>query len=96
MEPVGKISVSMPTDVIETVKAAAGAEGISVSAWMTRAADQAADRARRLAIARASADELVAEAEALTGPIPQAAVDRAEAFLAAMVEQERQFLDKAA
>jgi predicted HicB family RNase H-like nuclease len=38
MVSVGKISVSMPTDVIETVKAAAAAEGISVSAWMTHAA----------------------------------------------------------
>jgi hypothetical protein len=96
MESVGKISVSMPRDVIETVKAAATAEGISVSAWLTRAADQAADRARRLAAARAAADELVAEAEVLNGSVPQAAIDRAEAFLVAMVEQERQYLDKAA
>jgi hypothetical protein len=79
MVSVGKISVSMPTDVIETVKAAAAAEGISVSAWMTHAADQAADRARRVAIARAAADELVAEVEALTGTIPQAAVEGAAA-----------------
>jgi hypothetical protein len=63
---VRKISVSLDEEVAAAAEAAAAAEGLSLSAWLTRAARGAADLER----GRRAASELIAEYEAKHGPIP--------------------------
>jgi hypothetical protein len=70
MAEVRKISVSMPAEVIERVKLAAGATGESVSGWLTIAALQLLDEQARLAIGLLDAERMVAEYEQEFGPIP--------------------------
>ena len=70
MAEVRKISVSMPAEVIERVKLAAGATGESVSGWLTTAALQLLDEQARLAIGLLDAERMVAEYEQEFGPIP--------------------------
>ncbi len=78
---VRKLSISVPADVEETIKAAAAAEGKPVSAWLAEAATEKAHAAAQHAAARAAARELVAEYETEHGPIPTASRQRARQFL---------------
>jgi hypothetical protein len=81
---VRKLSISVPPDVEETIKAAAAAEGKPVSAWLAEAATEKARAAARHAAGRAGARELVAEYESEHGPLPAASRQRAREFLAEM------------
>ena len=78
---VRKLSISVPPEVEETIKAAAAQEGKPVSAWLAEAATEKA---------RAAARELVAEYEAEHGPLPAASRQRARQFLleAGLVDDE--------
>lgn len=77
-----KLSISVPPDVETSIKAAADREGVSVSAWLTDAATQKADRAARDAAGRAAALELVADYERHHGPLPETTRNQARLFLA--------------
>lgn len=66
---VHKVSVSLEDDAYRAAKAAADGEGVSLSAWLSRAARRAARRAAGL--------RAIAEYEAEYGPIPDDAVERA-------------------
>lgn len=79
---VRKLSISVPPEIEETIKAAAAAEGKPVSAWLAEAAVQKARAAARHAAGRAAARELVADYERDHGPLPAASRQRARAFLA--------------
>jgi hypothetical protein len=68
-EGTGKQSVSMPAETLRLVRQLADAEGVSVSRWMTQAADERATRERRAAATRAYGAEYLAEYEAEHGPI---------------------------
>ncbi len=87
MPEVRKISVSMPTEVIERVRSAATASGESVSAWLTNAATERLDEQARLAIGRIAAEQLVAEYEAEHGPIPPGIAADVDAFVAEIAQQ---------
>jgi hypothetical protein len=63
MSEVGRLSITMPNDVLADVRAAAGRANQSVSAWLTEAA---ADRLRREGML-----ELLAEYEAAHGEITE-------------------------
>lgn len=78
---VRKLSISVPAEVEETIKAAAAGEGMAVSAWLAEAATEKARAAALHAAGRAAARELVAEYEREHGPLPQASRDRAREFL---------------
>ena len=78
---VRKLSISVPPEVEETIKAAAAAEGKPVSAWLAEAATEKARAAALHAAGRAAARELVAEYEAEHGPLPAASRERARQFL---------------
>ena len=80
---VRKLSISVPPEVEETIKAAAAAEGKPVSAWLAEAATEKA---------RAAARELVAEYESEHGPLPAASRQRARQFLieAGLIDDEPQ------
>lgn len=69
-----KQSVSMPAETLQLVKQLADAEGVSVSRWMTQAADERADRERRAAATRAYGAEYLADYEAEHGPLPVEAI----------------------
>jgi hypothetical protein len=77
-----KLSISVPPDVEETIKAAAAGEGKPVSAWLAEAATEKARAAALHAVGRAAARELVAEYEAEHGPLPAVSRQRARQFLA--------------
>jgi Protein of unknown function (DUF1778) len=77
-----KLSISVPPEVEETIKAAAAAEGKPVSAWLAEAATEKAHTAALLAAGRAAARELVADYEHEHGPLPAASRQRARQFLA--------------
>ena len=64
---VRKLSISVPPEVEETIKAAAAREGKPVSAWLAEAATEKARAAARQAAGRMAARELVAEYEAEIG-----------------------------
>jgi hypothetical protein len=81
---VRKLSISVPADVEETIKAAAAEEGKPVSTWLAEAATEKARAAARHAAGRAGAHELVAEYESEHGPLPAASRQRAREFLAEM------------
>src|SRR6266702_4522324 len=76
---VRKLSISVPAEVEETIKAAAAEEGKPVSAWLAEAATEKARAAAQYAAGRAAARELVAEYEAGHGPLPEASRQRARA-----------------
>jgi len=77
-----KLSISVPPEVEETIKAAAAGEGKPVSAWLAEAATEKAHAAALLAAGRAAARELVADYEQEHGPLPAASRQRARQFLA--------------
>jgi hypothetical protein len=79
---VRKLSISVPPEVEETIKAAAAGEGMPVSAWLAEAATEKARAAALHAAGRAGAREMVAEYEGEHGPLPAASRERARAFLA--------------
>jgi hypothetical protein len=89
---VRKLSISVPPDVEETIKAAAAQEGKPVSAWLAEAATEKARATARHAAGRAAARELVAGYEAEHGPLPPASRQRARQFLieAALTDDEPQ------
>jgi hypothetical protein len=78
---VRKLSISVPADVEETIKAAAADEGKPVSAWLAEAATEKARAAALHAAGRAAARELIAEYEREHGPLPAESRRRAREFL---------------
>jgi hypothetical protein len=76
-----KLSISVPPEVEETIKAAAAGEGKPVSAWLAEAAIEKAHAAALHAAGRAAARELIAEYEHEHGPLPAASRQRAREFL---------------
>jgi hypothetical protein len=78
---VRKLSISVPPEIEETIKAAAANEGKPVSAWLAEAATEKARAAALHAVGRAAARELVAEYESEHGPLPAASRQRARQFL---------------
>ena len=78
---VRKLSISVPPEVEETIKAAAADEGKPVSAWLAEAAIEKARASALHAAGRAAARELVAEYESEHGPLPTASRQRARQFL---------------
>lgn len=76
-----KLSISVPPEVEETIKAAAAEEGKPVSAWLAEAATEKARAATLQATGRAAALELVADYENEHGPLPAESRQRAHAFL---------------
>jgi len=78
---VRKLSISVPPEVEETIKAAAVEEGKPVSAWLAEAAMEKVRTAALNAVGRAAARELVAEYESEHGPLPAASRQRARQFL---------------
>jgi hypothetical protein len=89
---VRKLSISVPPEIEETIKAAAADEGKPVSAWLAEAATEKARAAALHAAGRAGARELVAEYESEHGPLPAASRQRAHEFLieAGLIEDELQ------
>ena len=87
---VRKLSISVPPEVEETIKAAAAEEGKPVSAWLAEAATEKARAAALHAAGRAAACELIAEYEGEHGPLPAASRDRARQFLieAGLIDDE--------
>jgi hypothetical protein len=79
---VRKLSISVPPEVEETIKAAAASEGKAVSAWLTEAATDKARAAARHAAGRAAVRELIASYEDEHGPLPAESRQRARQFLA--------------
>jgi hypothetical protein len=77
-----KLSISVPPEVEETIKAAAAEEGKPVSAWLAEAATEKAQLAALHAAGRAAAREMVADYEAEHGPLPASSRRRAREFLA--------------
>jgi hypothetical protein len=75
-----KLSISVPPEVEETIKAAAAEEGKPVSAWLAEAVEKAHIAALHAA-GRAAARELVAEYESEHGPLPKESRQRAREFL---------------
>ena len=76
-----KLSISVPPEVEETIKAAAAEEGKPVSAWLAEAATEKAHAAAAHAAGRAAARELIAQYESEHGPLPQSSRERARQFL---------------
>src|SRR5206468_3373425 len=76
-----KLSISVPPEVEETIKAAAAEEGIPVSTWLAQAAVDKAEAAAAHAAGRAAAREMIAEYEKENGPLPEAARQRAREFM---------------
>jgi hypothetical protein len=76
-----KLSISVPPEVEETIKAAAAEEGIPVSAWLAEAAVEKAHMAALHAAGRAAARELVAEYESEHGALPEESRRRARDFM---------------
>ncbi len=89
---VRKLSISVPPEVEETIKAAAADEGKPVSAWLAEAATEKARAAARHAAGRAAARELIADYEHDHGPLPAASRQRAREFLleAGLLDDEPQ------
>jgi hypothetical protein len=89
---VRKLSISVPPEVEETIKAAAAEEGKPVSAWLAEAATEKAHAAALHAAGRAAARELVAEYENEHGPLPAESRQRAHQFLveAGLINDEPQ------
>jgi hypothetical protein len=77
-----KLSISAPSEVEETIKAAGADEGKPVSTWPAGAATEKARATALHAAGRAAARELVAEYESEHGPLPAASRQRGREFLA--------------
>ena len=88
---VRKLSISVPAEVEETIKAAAASEGKPVSAWLAEAATEKARAAALHAAGRAAARELIAEYEQEHGPLPAESRRRAREFLieSGLLDDER-------
>ena len=88
---VRKLSISVPAEVEETIKAAAASEGKPVSAWLAEAATEKARAAALHAAGRAAARELIAEYEQEHGPLPAESRRQAREFLieAGLLDDER-------
>jgi hypothetical protein len=86
-----KLSISVPPEVEETIKAAAAEEGKPVSAWLAEAAVEKAQAAVAHAAGRSAARELIAEYEADQGPIPDESRQRAREFMldAGLLDDDR-------
>jgi hypothetical protein len=78
---VRKLSISVPAEVEETIKAAAAGEGKPVSAWLAEAAIEKARAAALHAAGRAAARELITQYETEHGPLPAESRQRARQFL---------------
>lgn len=76
-----KLSISVPPEVEETIKAAAAEEGKPVSSWLAEAAVEKAHSAALHAAGRAAAREMVAEYENDHGTLPEESRQRAREFL---------------
>jgi hypothetical protein len=76
-----KLSISVPPEVAETIKAAAAEEGKPVSAWLAEAAVEKAQAAAAHAEGRAAARELITQYEAEHGPLPDESRQRAREFM---------------
>jgi hypothetical protein len=76
-----KLSISVPPEVEETIKAAAAEEGKPVSAWLAEAAVEKAHATALHAAGRAAARELVAEYEVEHGQLPDESRQRARHFM---------------
>ncbi|MFF3844237.1 hypothetical protein [Streptomyces sp. NPDC002328] len=76
-----KLSISVPPEVEETIKAAAAEEGKAVSTWLAEAAVEKAHIAALHAAGRTAARELVAEYESERGALPEESRRRAREFL---------------
>jgi uncharacterized protein (DUF1778 family) len=76
-----KLSISVPPQVEEMIKAAAAEEGIPVSTWLANAAVEKAEAAAKHAAGLAAAEELVAESERVHGPISEDDRQRVREFL---------------
>jgi hypothetical protein len=79
---VRKLSISMPAELEEIIKAAAAREGKPVSAWLAEAATEKARADAAYTAGRAAAAELIAEYEHQHGPLPEESRQRAREFLA--------------
>jgi uncharacterized protein (DUF1778 family) len=77
-----KLSISVPPEVEQIIKAAAAEDGKPVSAWLAEAATEKAHAAALQAAGRAAARELVADYEQTHGSVPAASRQRARQFLA--------------
>jgi len=88
---VRKLSISVPAEVEETIKAAAADEGKPVSAWLAEAATEKARAAALHAAGRAAARELIVEYEQEHGPLPAESRRLAREFLieAGLLDDER-------
>jgi len=78
---VRKLSISVPAEVEETIRAAAADAGKPVSTWLAEAATEKARAAALHAAGRAAAREMVAEYEKEHGPLPAESRQRARQFL---------------
>lgn len=95
-QKVDKVSVSMPPETVRTVREMAAAAEMSVSAWLTRAAEESAERARRVATAQEAAAEYAAEVEAMHGQATPEEQERVDAFFAELAAYTRGAYDQAA
>lgn len=66
-----RVTITIPSDTLDAVKDAADREGLSVSAWLSRAAERAA----KIEAGLAAAEEVIAQLPPPT-PEEQARVDR--------------------
>ncbi|MBC6456727.1 hypothetical protein [Actinomadura sp. HBU206391] len=78
---VQKLSISVPPEIVETIRAAAAEAGKPVSAWLAEAAVEKAHLATLHAKGRAAARELVTEYEDERGELPEVSRQRAREFL---------------
>ncbi|WP_322753784.1 hypothetical protein [Frankia sp. Cas3] len=78
---VRKLSISVPPEIEETIRAAAADEGKPVSTWLAEAAVEKAHIAALHAAGRAAAREMVAEYENEHGTLPEGSRQRAREFL---------------
>jgi len=78
---VRKLSISVPPEVEETIKAAAAEEGKPVSAWLAEAAVEKARLAALHKEGRRAAKELLAEYEREHGEVPEELRRQAREFM---------------
>jgi 4'-phosphopantetheinyl transferase EntD len=76
-----KLSISVSTEVEETIRASAAEEGKPVSAWLAEAAVEKAQATAAHIAGRAAARELITQYEAEHGPLPDESRQRARQFM---------------
>ena len=86
-EALTRKSLALPSTTAAAAENLAAVEGVSVSAWVTRAIDEAAARARQDARVQAITAELIADFEAEHGEISAEAYAEADAFLTALTDE---------